>query len=361
VKYSNIKVLILNLNILKVSIVLISLAMFAIALFNMLESDKNEEQLELSGTLIAQSATNTPLKPELITELVLSPAYLVAHTELTIVLPTSLRNTPMPEHLEINDDGSLIINKKILHLFEFYLSAIGEESLELIISRIKSNLREQLTSQALDEALHILAGYLQYRNEITALKQEYNQAVGAHEYAFEHVINARSELIEARWRFLSKDVIAAFFAQEDQYENYMLGIATISKDNSLSKVQKDDAIELLNAQAPSWLIEQQNTANQLNKYRQRYSELVSRGASDSEVRILREQEFSTDVSDRLSTLDTQRSDWQQRLNDYRVELVTILAIEPDHQAQQAMVDELRSRHFTAQETRRVIALDNNYL
>jgi len=68
VKYSNIKVLILNLNILKVSIVLISLAMFAIALFNMLESDKNEEQLELSGTLIAQSATNTPLKPELITE-----------------------------------------------------------------------------------------------------------------------------------------------------------------------------------------------------------------------------------------------------------------------------------------------------
>lgn len=335
--------------------------MFAIALFNRWESNKNAELQQQPAILIAQSTTNTPLKPELIAELVLSPADSVAYAEFTIILPASLRNTPLPEHLEINDDGSLLINKKILHLFEFYLSAIGEEALELIINRIKSNLREQLTSQALDEALHILAGYLQYRNEITAIKQEYNQTVGTNEYAFEHVLNARSELIEARWRFLSEEVIAAFFAQEDQYENYMLGIATITKDNSLSKEQKDNAIELLTAQAPSWLLEQQNTANQLNEYRQRYSELVSRGASDSEVRILREQEFSPDVSDRLSTLDTQRSDWQQRLSDYRVELVTILAIEPDRQAQQAMVDELRSRHFTAQESRRVNALDNSYL
>ncbi|HBY88738.1 MAG TPA: lipase chaperone, partial [Colwellia sp.] len=260
-----------------------------------------------------------------------------------------------------NDDGSLIINKKILHLFEFYLSAMGEESIEVIITRIKSSLREQLTAQALDEALHILEGYLQYRNEITALKQAYNQAIGANDYSLENVINARDELIEARWRFLSKDVIAAFFAQEDDYENYMLGIASITKDNSLSKEQKDNAISLLNTQAPSWLIEQQKSANQLNEYRQHHSELISQGASEDEIRALREQEFSIDASDRLSTLDAQRLLWQQRLSEYRVELATILAIEPDRQAQQAMVDELRSRHFNAQETRRVNALDSSYL
>ena len=334
--------------------------MFTVALFNKLESDKTAEQQQQSAILISQSATNAPLKPELIAELVSSPANSEAHAKFTVTLPTSLRNTPIPEHLEIKDDGSLLINNKILHLFEFYLSAIGEEPLELIISRIKSNLKEQLTNQALDEALQILAGYIQYRNQITAIKRDYNQAVGTSEYDLEHVIAARNELIEARWRFLSEDVIAAFFAKEDQYENYMLGIAKISTDNSLSKEQKNDAIELLNGQTPNWLIEQQNTANQLNEYRQHYNELVSRGASDREVQILREQEFSAEVSDRLSMLDTQRLDWQQRLSDYRVELVTILAIEPDRQAQQAMVDELRSLHFTAQETKRVNALDNSY-
>lgn len=327
----------------------------------MLASDENIEQQKQSAILIDQSATNAPLKPELITELVLSPPDSIAYAEYAIVLPTSLRNTPMPEHLDINDDGSLIINKKILHLFEFYLSAMGEESIEVIITRIKSSLREQLTAQALDEALHILEGYLQYRNEITALKQAYNQAIGANDYSLEHVINARDELIEARWRFLSKDVIAAFFAQEDDYENYMLGIASITKDNSLSKEQKDNAISLLNTQAPSWLIEQQKSANQLNEYRQHHSELISQGASEDEIRALREQEFSIDASDRLSTLDAQRLLWQQRLSEYRVELATILAIEPDRQAQQAMVDELRSRHFNAQETRRVNALDSSYL
>lgn len=327
----------------------------------MLASDEKIEQQKQSAILIDQSATNAPLKPELITELVLSPPDSIAYAEYAIVLPTSLRNTPMPEHLDINDDGSLIINKKILHLFEFYLSAMGEESIEVIITRIKSNLREQLTAQALDEALHILEGYLQYRNEITALKQAYNQAIGANDYSLEHVINARDELIEARWRFLSKDVIAAFFAQEDDYENYMLGIASITKDNSLSKEQKDNAISLLNTQAPSWLIEQQKSANQLNEYRQHHSELISQGASENEIRAFREQEFSIDASDRLSTLDAQRLLWQQRLSEYRVELATILAIEPDRQAQQAMVDELRSRHFNAQETRRVNALDSSYL
>ena len=327
----------------------------------MLASDENIEQQKQSAILIDQSATNAPLKPELITELVLSPPDSIAYAEYAIVLPTSLRNTPMPEHLDINDDGSLIINKKILHLFEFYLSAMGEESIEVIITRIKSSLREQLTAQVLDEALHILEGYLQYRNEITALKQAYNQAIGANDYSLEHVINARDELIEARWRFLSKDVIAAFFAQEDDYENYMLGIASITKDNSLSKEQKDNAISLLNTQAPSWLIEQQKSANQLNEYRQHHSELISQGASEDEIRALREQEFSIDASDRLSTLDAQRLLWQQRLSEYRVELATILAIEPDRQAQQAMVDELRSRHFNAQETRRVNALDSSYL
>jgi len=335
--------------------------MFAIALFNMLESDKNVAQQKQSAILIDQSVTNTPLKPELITELVLSPPNSIAHAEYALVLPTSLRNTPMPEHLEINDDGSLLINKKILHLFEFYLSAMGEESIELIITRIKSSLSEQLTAQALDEALHILEGYLQYRNEITALKQEYNQAIGANDYSLEHVINARDELIEARWRFLSKDVIAAFFAQEDEYENYMLGIASITKDNSLSKEQKDNALSLLNTQAPSWLIEQQKSANQLNEYRQQHSELVSQGATENELRTFREQEFSIDVSDRLSKLDAQRLLWQQRLSEYRVELATILAIEPDRQAQQVMVDELRSLHFNAQETKRVNALDSSYL
>lgn len=330
-------------------------------LLNSLEQDVNTKQQRQAHTIIKQRVTNTPLKPELISELVLTHADSVIPPEFTKHLPTSLLNTPTPELLDVNQDGSLCINKKILHLFEFYLSAIGEESLELIVTRIKSNLKEQLTTQALDEALHILEGYLQYRNEITVLKQEYNQVFDVDEYSLEHVINIRNELINARWRFLSREVISAFFEQEDEYENYMLSLAMITRDNSLDKDQRENAVSLLNTQIPSWLIEQQNKANQLNKYRLQHSELVSQGASDSELRMLREHEFTVEVSDRLSLLDTERLRWQQRLSEYRVELVTILAIESDHKAQQTLIDGLRSQHFNSQEIRRVSALDSSYI
>lgn len=351
----------MNLTILKFGVILSSLGLCALTLLNFVENDTKVEQQKQESSLKEQSINHAPLKPEVINELVLTHPESATPDELIKHLPTSLLNTPMPERLDINQDGSLFINKKILHLFEFYLSAIGEESLALIVARIKYSLQEQLTAQALSEALQILAGYLQYRNEITALKQEYNQAFSIDEYSFEQVINTRNELIATRWRFLSRDVIAAFFEQEDEYENYMLNLTRISRDNNLSADQKNNAIAILNAQTPSWLIEQQNAANQLNKYRQQYSEMVSKGASDSELRILTEQTFNAEVSDRLSTLDTQRSQWQQRLSEYRAELITIVAIESDRQAQQTLIEALRNQHFNTQEIRRVSALDSRYL
>lgn len=335
--------------------------MCVLTLLNFVGNDKKVEQQKQRTSLKEQNINHTPLKPEVIRELVLTHPESATPDEFIKHLPTSILNTPLPELLDINQDGSLFINIKILHLFEFYLSAIGEESLELIVARIKYSLKEQLTAQALSEALHILEGYLQYRNEITALKQEYNQNFSIDDYSFEQVINTRNELIDARWRFLSRDVIAAFFEQEDEYENYMLSLTRISRDNNLSEDQKINAIATLNVQTPRWLIEQQNSANQLNEYRQQYSEMVSQGASDSELKILRGLAFNVEVSDRLSTLETQRSQWQQRLNEYRVELATIVAVESDRQAQQTLIKALRSQHFNTREIRRVSALDSRYL
>ena len=351
----------MKLNTLQISMVLTGLAIFVVVMFSLFGSGEGLDQQRQANTFIEQAVTNKPLEPKLISELVLSQNESTTYAELPKQLPTSLLNTPKPERLELNNDGSLLINKKILHLFEFYLSAIGEESLEIIVTRIKNNLREQLTAQALTQAIHILEGYLQYRNEITALKQEYNQSYGIADYSIEHVIKAKNELIEVRWHYLSGEVIAAFFEQEDEYENYMLHLTAIIKDNRLNKEQKDNALSILNAQTPNWLIEQQNSTNQLNKYRQQYSELRSQGVSNSDLRTFTEQEFNAEASDRLSQLESDRRRWQKRLSEYRVELDTILVIESDRPAQQALINELRNQYFNTQEIKRVRVLDNRYL
>jgi lipase chaperone LimK len=351
----------LKLNALGISTGFTGLAIFVVVMFSSFGSDEGLEHQRQANTLIEQAVTNKPLEPKLITELVLSQDDPITYAEFSQHLPTSLLNTPKPERLELNSDGSLLINKKILHLFEFYLSAIGEESLEIIVTRIKNNLREQLTAKALNEAIHILEGYLQYRNKVTALKQEYNQRYGSADYSIEHVINAKNELIDVRWHYLSGEVITAFFEQEDVYENYMLNLTAIVKDKRLSKEQQDNALSVLNAQTPNWLIEQQNAANQLNKYRQQYSELISQGVSNSELRAFTEQEFNAEASDRLSQLESDRRRWRQRLSEYRVELDIILVIESDRSAQQALINQLRNQYFNTQEIKRVSVLDARYL
>lgn len=351
----------MKLNTLQISIGVTGFAILILVTLSTFGRDENLQQSRQANSFIEQAATNKALEPILIRELVLSQNESTTYAELPKQLPTSLLNTPKPERLDLNSDGSLVINKKILHLFEFYLTAIGEESLEIIVTRIKNNIREQLTAQALNDAIHILEGYLQYRNKITALKQEYNQNQYMADYSIEHVIKAKNELIGIRWHYLSGEVIAAFFEQEDEYENYMLRLTAIAKDNSLNKEQKDDALSILNAQTPNWLIEQQNSINELNKYRQQYSELSSQGASDNELRAFTEQKFNAEASDRLSQLESDRRLWQQRLSEYRVELNILLGIESDPQAQQGLIRELRHQYFNRQEIKRVSALDLPYL
>lgn len=351
----------MNRHIVNVSIFLMFLGVCAATLNNRFTSDANESQQTQASTITELRNSNAPIETQAISQLVFSHPESAVPDEYIQHLPTSLLNTPLPQRLDINEDGSLRINKKILHLFEFYLSAIGEEPLERIIARINHNLTEQLTAQALTEALDILDGYLQFRNAITAIKQEHNQMASDDYASFEHIIISRNELIATRWRFLSEEVIAAFFEQEDQYEHYMFSLVEIRRNHNLSDEQKSDAISALNTQSPDWLIKQQSTANKLNVYRQKYYDMVQQGASDNELNMLREQEFNAQAADRLSALDTKREQWQQRINEYRIELATLVSIEPDNQAQQELIKALRNQHFNAQEIRRIRALDSRDL
>ncbi len=275
-------------------------------------------------------------------------------------LPTSLLGSPLPQSLDIHADGTLVINKKILYLFDFYLSAMGEESIEVIVSRIKHNLTQQLYTPALEQCLNILAGYLEYRNEITVLKRQFNQE-SDQGYSLEKVSSARNLTIAARSKFLSNEVIEAFFEQADQYEDYMLKLVSIAENPQLSVQQKQTEKELLNSNSPQWLLDQQKKANQLNDYRRQYQKLQAQGANTYELTLLAEQEFSVEAADRLAELAKKREQWDQRLNQYRVELNTIVAMALESDQQRQEITRLRALYFTAQEIKRVNALDSNYL
>ncbi len=281
-------------------------------------------------------------------------------SDTIVELPGSLRDSVLPLSLDVSVDGDLVINKKIQSLFDFYLSALGEESLEIVVDRIKHSLKIQLKSPALEQASDILAGYLQYLNEVTVIKQQYKldeQGV----YSLNDVINARKQVLDARAEFLDPVVTAVFFEETDQYEEYMLGLAAVTQNSALTREQKQQAKADLDAIAPGWLLVQQQNANQLNVYRSQYQELKSQGATEDELTDFTQQQFSPEVAVRLADLEGQRQQWQLRLDEYRVELNDIITADMDEQPQQEQIEQLRELYFSEQEIKRVRALDNAYL
>ena len=289
---------------------------------------------------------------------------------MPLLLPSSLLGSTLPLLLDVNTDGELVINKKIQHLFDFYLSAMGEESLDMIVARIKHSLKLQLADPALTQGVEILTGYLQYLNEITAIKQQFEQDIdldNVGEYALENVIQVREMVLDARATYLDLDVIAAFFGQSDEYETYMLSVASINKNSGLSTGEKQSAKTELDTTAPAWLLEQQRNANQLNNYREQYQTLQTQGASQAELQDFTQQSFSPEVVDRLAALDEKRQQWQLKLDEYREQLAVLTtrsayynreANSDDSEQQQLEIAQLREVYFTPQEIKRVRALDS---
>ncbi len=326
----------------------------------------SEQQYNSVPIAMAEHKAPFPLSEEQLSAILqfppeqMSDAQLQDQAAIILQLPSSLLGSVLPSPLDMNAQGDLVINKKIQHLFDFYLSAQGEESLGVIVARIKQSLKLQLTSSAFEQCSAILAGYLRYLNEITAIKQQYELDIDS-EYALENVISARELMFAARAKLLDPEVIYAFFGQADQYEDYMLSLVGIMQYHGLTPAQKLQAKADLDAVTPDWLLAQQQSADRLNQYRSGYKKLQSQGATADELSDFTQQLVSPEVAARLAELENKRQQWQSRLAVYREELIVITAIDMDNQQQQEQIGQLRELYFSEQEIKRVNALDNAYL
>lgn len=264
-------------------------------------------------------------------------------------LPKSLKGAPLPQLLDLEENGALVINEKIKKLFDYFLSAIGEESLEMIVARIKHQLR-QLPASANVQAQEILEGYLKYRNELAAIMAQANGEVG--QRSFDQIALLREQIADARQALFAPDVLEVFFAKQDQYDNYMYARQKLEKSD-LTLAERAAAVELLNASTPDWLVEQQRKSEQVNNYRQ-----LAKTGSNDDLRVLAEREFGINAADRLAKLQLERQQWQQNLSQYHVELSELLktkTAEGDELERQ--IQQLRLAYFKPRELRRVAAID----
>ncbi|MFG0382401.1 lipase secretion chaperone [Pseudomonas sp. zbq_18] len=308
---------------------LIGASVAATLYFNPLERHTPEAKAPMlsaqdeAQTAIAATAEARPSAPQA-----------VANTPL----PPSFAGTQVDGQFRLDDSGNLLVSMDIRRIFDYFLSAYGEESLNTSIARLQAYIQHQLQEPAEGQALALLAQYLDYKRQLIQLEQDLPQMANL------DAMRQREQAVQAlRARLFSAEAHQAFFAQEEAYNQFTLERLAIRHDANLSDEQKANALDQLRAGLPEDM--QALLVPQLqSELRQQTAALQANGGSSEQIRQLRLQLVGAEATERLESLDRQRQQWQKRLSDYRkakaeLEANSGLSVEDRQKALQRLAEE----------------------
>ncbi|SFQ83230.1 Lipase chaperone LimK [Halopseudomonas formosensis] len=263
--------------------------------------------------------------------------------------PTSLRGTQVDGELLVDARGNLVLTSQVRHLFDYFLSLIGEESSQQARQRIRDHLTAQLDEPARGQALELLETYLDYQYQLVDLEARF--PVAEH---LEDLLAREQAVQQLRARLFSREAHEAFFAGEEIYNNFTLERLTIQQDPSLSDREKGLAIEALRENLPEEM--QQLLVPQIhNDLREQTLALRAAGADEGRIRQLRMGMLGPEATERLEELDRSRAEWRERVAAFQQERERILSqpglAESDRRA---AVNALLEEQFTANERLRLI-------
>ncbi|WP_163833748.1 lipase secretion chaperone [Spartinivicinus ruber] len=270
-------------------------------------------------------------------------------------LPHSLKHTTVDGHFPVDENGHLIPSQAIKERFDYFLSIIGEESLDQVIARITANINQQLTPPAREEAHQLLTRYLDYKIALTDYEQLLaDNLLGQQQRPLLQLFEQYQEALNSlRLQYFSSMIVEAFFGFDQQYSDWVRQRLAISSDTSLSEPEKAAAMEhflpvdLQEVFAPNKQeVEVKSIVDQLNQ----------QGATSDIIYSARAEIVGEAAASRLAQLDQAKAQWQQRLQQFRQAYQSLAAQQLPQAELQLAVSALLNQQFTDQEQLRVKVL-----
>lgn len=265
-------------------------------------------------------------------------------------LPASFSGTQVDGVFQLDAHGNLRITRDIVQIFDYFLSAVGEESLGQSIQRLQAHIRNQLPAPAAAQAMALLEQYLDYKRQLVLLERELPQLPGL------EALKQREMAVQAlRARLFSSEAHQAFFATEERYNLFTLERLAIQRDERLDANAKGQALDRLREDLPQEL--QASVLPQLHsELRSQTQALQAAGGSAAQIQALRQQLVGNQAAVRLQALDQQRQNWQQRLQRFQQEK-SALENHPGLSSadKQAAIQRLAQEQFDARERLRLDA------
>jgi lipase chaperone LimK len=261
-------------------------------------------------------------------------------------LPGSLQGTDEDGALRVDENGNLIVGPEILVLFDYYLSATGEESQDAIRARIVAAIERRLPAgRARAEAISILDHYIAYRADSKSLR-----AAGDD-------LSARLEALGQLRRRHFGDLAEELFGAEERAHAVAVEQRKVLQDSSLSAEERGEKLAALERQMPEETRRAREEAVRPLRLRADEEAMRAEGATDEEIQRRRVEALGPEAAERLGALDRKRAEWKRRLAEFRDKRAEIQRDEPDPGRQKAAIERLLEASFTAMERIRVEAAD----
>lgn len=271
------------------------------------------------------------------------------------VLPDSLRGTEVGGSAEEDALGRLKPTRGLRDLFDYFLSASGEELPARLRERLLAHLAQRLRAPALAQAMGLFDTYLAYKRELDGLM------LGARATTLEDM-QARLHAVRAsRARHFAPDVVAAFFGDEAAYDRYALDKQALLGDARLTASEKASRLAALRAALPESLREQLGAVETVLTLNELTQDWQQRAGDAAELRRLRVALVGTEATERLEGLDRDTAAWEQRLQVYWVQRARIAAdTSLADSTRQQQLQALRDGSFAGTERLRIEALERHH-
>lgn len=270
-------------------------------------------------------------------------------------LPRSLAGTDVDGGAQADAGGHLKLDRGLRHLFDYFLSLVGEEPLGRVRARIVAYLQSHLPASAAAEGVNLLDRYLAYE---TDRGKQGKLGDGESDLGLSS-LSQRMVLIQTlRQRYFSAAERHAFFGDEEAFDQYTLKKLAVMQDSSLSAVDKAQRLRQLVDTLPADL---RANLTALDSYEDLQAVTVdwkARGGAPEALHQARMQLVGAEATARLESLDLQRAQWAQRVQAYQAQKARVMADASlsSLQREQA-VQQLLARTFNEQERLRVATWD----
>lgn len=268
-------------------------------------------------------------------------------------LPSSLQGTHHGVTLRSHNQ-QFIITASLKDLFDYYLSAAGEDSLEAIENRILVDLARQLSGDALEQANEIWKNYLTYKTQLVQFDQQFlaNSEERQVLEQLQFLQQRQMALIALQDQILTPEVAEILFAFDRKLDQLTLEKAELLASD-LTAEQKQQGLINLQAQLPI------DALQGLRRNQQQQALMLideDKTLTAQKKFQLRSEQVGASAASRLQKLDEERARWSQRIIEFKQQKKFLQNSGLADEEYLGSLEKLYTQHFAPSEQLRARAL-----